>query len=171
MLSKTLLPINPLALTPSAYVQGISTVRMLRELEERTGRQIHELFDLIVGTSTGGLLAVAVGLRKLSLDECDHIYKVLGQKVGVAGRRSQSAWGVVVCWGRRIALLTPSEHCRCSANRWPAKTKRRLGWSLSTGLSTPGPSTYALWWSAASTTQVGRVLPAPASIELIVHQD
>jgi hypothetical protein len=102
MLSKTLLPINPLALTPPAYVQGISTVRMLRELEERTGRQIHELFDLIVGTSTGGLLAVAVGLRKLSLDECDHIYKVLGQKVGVAGRRSHSA---SPCVGVAVSVL------------------------------------------------------------------
>ena len=34
-----------------------------------------------VGTSTGGLLSVAVGLRKMSLDDCNFIYKVLGQKV------------------------------------------------------------------------------------------
>lgn len=59
----------------------MATVRILRELEERTNRRIHELFDLIVGTSTGGLLAVALGLRQLSLDDCEHIYKVLGQKV------------------------------------------------------------------------------------------
>jgi len=62
-------------------MKGMATVRLLRALEERTGRQIHDLFDLIVGTSTGGLLAVAIGLRKFTLDECDAIYKVLGQRV------------------------------------------------------------------------------------------
>ena len=62
-------------------MKGMATVRLLRQLEVRTGRKIHELFDLIVGTSTGGLLAVAMGLRKFSLDECEHIYKVLGQRV------------------------------------------------------------------------------------------
>ena len=85
-------------------MQGISTVRMLRELEERTGQQIHELFDLIVGTSTGGLLAVAVGLRKLSLDECDHIYKVLGQKVVSLGV-VRTARGASSCVGVAVSVL------------------------------------------------------------------
>lgn len=62
-------------------MKGMATVRLLKELERHTGRRIHELFDLIVGTSTGGLLAVALGLRKMSLDECEHIYKVLGRRV------------------------------------------------------------------------------------------
>lgn len=45
-----------------------------------------------VGTSTGGLLAVALGLRKMSLDECEHIYKV---GTGCAVRTSwwQFMWG------------------------------------------------------------------------------
>ncbi|KFM28791.1 Calcium-independent phospholipase A2-gamma [Auxenochlorella protothecoides] len=51
------------------------------KLEARTGRRVHELFDLIVGTSTGGLLAVALALRRMTLDECEAIYKVLGQRV------------------------------------------------------------------------------------------
>jgi hypothetical protein len=34
-----------------------------------------------VGTSTGGLLAVALGLRRMSVEQCTFIYKVLGQKV------------------------------------------------------------------------------------------
>lgn len=62
-------------------MKGLAAVRMLRELETRTGRQIHDLFDLVVGTSTGGLLAVALALRQLSLDECESIYKVLGRRV------------------------------------------------------------------------------------------
>lgn len=84
-------PGSPAPLRPPR-AQGIATVRLLRELEARTGRRIHEMFDLICGTSTGGLLAVALGLRKLSLDECDHIYKVLGQKVGGGGRGRVGRW-------------------------------------------------------------------------------
>jgi patatin-like phospholipase/acyl hydrolase len=65
----------------------MATVQLLRELEARSGRRVQDMFDLICGTSTGGLLAVALGLRHLSLDDCEHIYKVLGQKVGPARRR------------------------------------------------------------------------------------
>lgn len=76
-------------------MKGMATVRLLRQLEARTGRPIHDLFDLIVGTSTGGLLAVAVGLRKFSLDECEHIYKVLGQRVfsrPTANKEKDETW-------------------------------------------------------------------------------
>ncbi|EFN59236.1 hypothetical protein CHLNCDRAFT_138222 [Chlorella variabilis] len=62
-------------------MKGLATVRLLRELERHTGKRIYEMFDLIVGTSTGGLLAVALGLRQLDMDDCTYIYKVLGQKV------------------------------------------------------------------------------------------
>ncbi len=50
-------------------------IRLLRQLEQRTGRRIHELFDLIAGTSTGGILAVALALKKLTLEECEDIYR------------------------------------------------------------------------------------------------
>jgi patatin-like phospholipase/acyl hydrolase len=53
----------------------MAIVRQLRQLEERTGRHIHELFDLICGTSTGGILAVALALKQFSLDECQEIYR------------------------------------------------------------------------------------------------
>ena len=62
-------------------MKGMATVRLLKALEDRTGRPIHSLFDLVVGTSTGGLLTVAVALQKFSMDECEAIYKVLGRKV------------------------------------------------------------------------------------------
>ncbi|MEL6539403.1 MAG: CBASS cGAMP-activated phospholipase [Bacteroidota bacterium] len=41
-------------------VRGIIPARILQEIETRTGRRIHELFDLIVGNSTGGILALGL---------------------------------------------------------------------------------------------------------------
>lgn len=41
-------------------IRGIIPATVLAELERRTGRRIAELFDLIAGTSTGGILAVAL---------------------------------------------------------------------------------------------------------------
>ena len=59
-------------------MKGLATVKMLREIEKGTGKQIHELFDLICGTSTGGMLAVALGIKLMSLEKCEEIYKQLG---------------------------------------------------------------------------------------------
>ncbi|KAL7088716.1 hypothetical protein ACP275_13G144600 [Erythranthe tilingii] len=62
-------------------MKGLATVKILREIEKGTGKQIHELFDLICGTSTGGMLAVALGVKLMSLDKCEEIYKELGKLV------------------------------------------------------------------------------------------
>jgi patatin-like phospholipase/acyl hydrolase len=43
-------------------IRGIIPAIMLAEIEKRIGKQIFELFDLITGTSTGGILAL--GLTK-----------------------------------------------------------------------------------------------------------
>ena len=50
-------------------------VHRLSQLEERSGRPIHEMFDIIGGTSTGGILATALGVRKVSLLEAEEIYR------------------------------------------------------------------------------------------------
>ncbi|KAL3627536.1 Phospholipase A I [Castilleja foliolosa] len=62
-------------------MKGLATVKILREIEKGTGKQIHELFDLICGTSTGGMLAVALGIKLMSLEKCEEIYKELGKLV------------------------------------------------------------------------------------------
>jgi uncharacterized protein len=41
-------------------VRGIIPAMILAEIEQRTGRRIAELFDLIAGTSTGGILALGL---------------------------------------------------------------------------------------------------------------
>ena len=60
-------------------MKGLATVQILREIEKGTGKRIHELFDLICGTSTGGMLAVALGIKLMTLDQCEEIYKNLGE--------------------------------------------------------------------------------------------
>ena len=59
-------------------MKGLATVQILKAIEKGTGKRIHELFDLICGTSTGGMLAVALGIKLMTLDRCEEIYKNLG---------------------------------------------------------------------------------------------
>src|SRR3954452_14332493 len=41
-------------------IRGLIPAVVLADLERRTGRRVAELFDLIAGTSTGGILACAL---------------------------------------------------------------------------------------------------------------
>jgi patatin-like phospholipase/acyl hydrolase len=45
-------------------IRGIIPATVLAELEKRTGQAIHELFDLVAGTSTGGIVALGLTLRR-----------------------------------------------------------------------------------------------------------
>ena len=50
--------------------RGLGTIEALRAIEASCGgRPIHQLFDVLCGTSTGGILAVALGVLKRPLDE------------------------------------------------------------------------------------------------------
>jgi len=72
--------------------RGVVIVEVLRAIERITGRRIYELFDLIGGTSTGGLVACGLGVRHFPLDQCDYIYKVIGKKVFVGSGDEGTAW-------------------------------------------------------------------------------
>jgi patatin-like phospholipase/acyl hydrolase len=45
-------------------IRGAVPAAFLNRLEQETGRPVHELFDYIAGTSTGGILALGLGLNK-----------------------------------------------------------------------------------------------------------
>jgi patatin-like phospholipase/acyl hydrolase len=45
-------------------IRGVIPARVLREIEQRMDRPISELFDLVAGTSTGGILALGLTLPK-----------------------------------------------------------------------------------------------------------
>ena len=44
-------------------IRGLIPALVLAEIERRTGRRMAEMFDLIAGTSTGGILACALSRR------------------------------------------------------------------------------------------------------------
>ncbi len=44
-------------------LRGIIPLRILQEVEKQSGKRVHELFDMISGTSTGGLIASCLTLR------------------------------------------------------------------------------------------------------------
>ena len=50
-------------------VRGLIQVEVLQQLEAATGRRIPELFDWIVGTSTGGIVALAIVYSKYYDDD------------------------------------------------------------------------------------------------------
>ena len=43
--------------------KSVSTIAILQAIEKKTGRKIYELFDLICGTSVGGILACLLGVQ------------------------------------------------------------------------------------------------------------
>lgn len=60
-------------------MKGLATVQILKQIEQGTGKRIHEMFDLICGTSTGGMLAIAIGIKQMTLEQCEDVYKKLGK--------------------------------------------------------------------------------------------
>ena len=57
-------------------MKGLAIVQILKEIEKGTGKRIHELFDLICGTSTGGMLDVALGIKLMSLSNVRKYTKI-----------------------------------------------------------------------------------------------
>ena len=74
-------------------MKGLAEVAMLRAIEARTGLRVHELFDVIGGTSTGCMVAMGVGMMRFTLDEMDDVYLKLGSRVFAQGKAAKQAQG------------------------------------------------------------------------------
>lgn len=57
-------------------VRGLVQIEMLRQIEQRTGKRIVDLFDWIVGTSTGGIMGLAL-VYGMSLHSIVHFSTVV----------------------------------------------------------------------------------------------
>src|SRR5262245_34834149 len=62
-------------------VRGLFALRILRDLKDRTNKEPHELFDLICGVGTGGIIALLLGVLKMPVDRCMRLCKILDQDV------------------------------------------------------------------------------------------
>ena len=56
-------------------IRGIIPARILQHIEEQTDKSICHLFDLIAGTSTGGIIALALTRPKRSRGKSEPAYK------------------------------------------------------------------------------------------------
>jgi patatin-like phospholipase/acyl hydrolase len=63
-------------------IRGLIPALVLAEMERRSNRQVHELFDLIAGTSTGGILACALcAPDPMPAEEVAAIYEDQGPEI------------------------------------------------------------------------------------------
>lgn len=63
-------------------IRGVVELEVLRSIEQALGGRIpiQEFFDLIVGTSTGGIIALGLGVENWSVDKCmSHFKKLVGK--------------------------------------------------------------------------------------------
>lgn len=77
-------------------ILGLIPAVVLAEIEARTGRVAAELFDLVAGTSTGGIIACAVAAG-IPAAEVAGLYRDRGREIfsGSLGHRVGTAFGLV----------------------------------------------------------------------------
>jgi hypothetical protein len=61
-------------------IRGIMTIQLLKELEEQAGAPCHEIFDMVAGTSTGGIIAGLVASGRTAV-EIEQLYRTFVTKV------------------------------------------------------------------------------------------
>ncbi len=82
-------------------IRGAYTAAVLREFEHATNERIADCFDLIVGTSTGGLIALGLGLGH-SAEEILEFYRSHGPRIfpsSIIGDRGR--WVRQVLWSSK----------------------------------------------------------------------
>ncbi|KAK1444283.1 calcium-independent phospholipase A2-gamma [Babesia gibsoni] len=61
--------------------KGVIALEVLRRLETEVGKPLHEAFDIICGTSCGGLLAALLALEKMTVGEVQESFEQSMEKV------------------------------------------------------------------------------------------
>ncbi|OJD29637.1 ankyrin repeat protein [Diplodia corticola] len=79
-------------------IRGLSSIMILKAVMERindhrmenglTRQEPYEYFDMIGGTSTGGIIAVMLGRLHMTLDQCEQAYRELSKKIFTPKRSS-----------------------------------------------------------------------------------
>jgi patatin-like phospholipase/acyl hydrolase len=73
-------------------IRGLIPALICSSIEKSAGKPLRELFDLIAGTSTGGILAMGYGLpsKTLTAEDLVNLYKQDGPSIFANPRRLQS---------------------------------------------------------------------------------
>ena len=111
-------------------VRGIFAAALLAGLEEDIGRPVVEHFDLVVGTSTGGIIALGLGA---------------GLTPGRSSTSTSTEKGTIFAQPARVAEAAPARSRQVPARRAP---ERRCGGSSATPCSARAGSR----WSSPRTT-------------------
>ncbi|UPR03998.1 patatin-like phospholipase [Chloropicon primus] len=73
--------------------KGRCALEMCRVMERKTGKLICDLFDLIVGTSTGSIIAMGLGALAMRVEEVEEAYDTLTTVFkNSQGKNSDSGW-------------------------------------------------------------------------------
>lgn len=81
-----IMPIHILSIDGGG-IRGIIPAMILSEIEKRTGKAVSELFDLLAGTSTGGIIAVGLNApdpangKPYSAEKLVSLYEQNGQRI------------------------------------------------------------------------------------------
>src|SRR5689334_9560105 len=73
-------------------IKGVFTAAFLAEVERMTGKRVAEYFDLITGTSTGGIIAIGLGLG-LPADQILNFYLKHGPTIFPSVGVHVRTWG------------------------------------------------------------------------------
>ena len=61
--------------------RAILAFETLKYLKKLTGCELHELFDIICGTSTGEIVATSIGIGHKSVEEVEVLYRDMIGKI------------------------------------------------------------------------------------------
>lgn len=75
-------------------IKGVFTAAVLAQIEALSGKRIADHFDLICGTSTGGILAIGLGLG-LSAQELLDFYRERGPSIFPGTSLVERTWGLL----------------------------------------------------------------------------
>lgn len=70
--------------------RGMMALEVLEAIERTTGRKICELFDYISGVSTGGIIAILLAAKQLTIEETRKKYMEISSEVFSANKWNKS---------------------------------------------------------------------------------
>ncbi|XP_013165315.1 PREDICTED: calcium-independent phospholipase A2-gamma-like [Papilio xuthus] len=77
-------------------IRGIIAIEILRHLEKLTGQKVQDMFDYIIGVSTGAIIAAVIGSGVGNLETANQMYHTLSKKMfgntSLIGGTSRLVW-------------------------------------------------------------------------------